>query len=83
MNQFERQLLENLFDQESKVIDIYSLFYASNLAMSEVSPTVALGSYTRELNELTRSGKPEEIQREEALKITNALRDILNELLPV
>jgi hypothetical protein len=90
MNQSERQLLENLFDaldrlfdRESKVVDIYSLFYASNLAMGETSPVVALGSYTRELNELSRSGKPEELQREEALKITNDLRGILNELLPV
>jgi hypothetical protein len=90
MNHSERQLLENLFDaldklfdQESKVVDVCSLLYATNLAIGEESPVVRLGSYTEDLSELLRSGKPEEILREEALIITNDLRGILNELLPV
>lgn len=90
MNQIEKQILENIFDaldrvfdRESKVIDLYSLMYASEKALGGASTIISLCNYTAELEALVRSGKTEEIQRTEALVITDSLRGVLNELLPI
>ncbi len=89
MNQVERQILENifdaldrLFDRECKVIDVCALLYASEKALTE-SAKVSLEDYVSELEKLVRSGEPEDIQRERALDITNNLRVLLNEILPI
>mgnify|MGYP000603720925 CR=1 FL=1 len=90
MSQVEKQILENLFDaldrlfdHECKVIDLYSLVYASEIALGQSSPIISLGGCASELEVLVRSGKPEEQQRDEALLKTNSLRGTLNELLPI
>lgn len=89
MNQVEKKLLDNLFDsldrlfdRECKTFDLYSLLYASEKALG-VSPIIALESYSIDLEKIVQKGNSEEFQREEALKITNNLRILLNELLSI
>ncbi|ACR13588.1 conserved hypothetical protein [Teredinibacter turnerae T7901] len=90
MNCTQKEILENLFDaldrlfdRESKVIDIYAIMFASEKAVSGEAEVVNLSEYSYALKMLIPSGKAEEAQREEALLITNELRNILNELLPI
>ncbi|ROR97867.1 hypothetical protein EDC56_3534 [Sinobacterium caligoides] len=74
--------LDRLFDRECKVIDLHALLYASQVALREGSTAIELGHYTIAVSALVRGGAAEDIQREEALEITNNLRAELNELLP-
>ncbi len=88
MNEAERKLLENifdaldrLFDKKCNAIDVYALIFASEKALGESFTAIELGGYIIELNKIVRSVESDEFQREEALKVTNSLRDTLNKLL--
>ena len=90
MNCSQKEILENLFDsldrlfdRESKVVDIYALMFATEKAMAGEPKLIDLREYSYALKKLISNGKPEETQREEALLITQELRNVLNELLPV
>ena len=89
MNEVDKQLLENLFDaldrlfdKECTTIDLYVLVYATDKAILDSVKSINLRSYAAELDVLVRSGKPQDLQRDEALNLTNNLRVTLNEILP-
>jgi hypothetical protein len=89
MKRSDTQVLENLFDaldrifdRECKVIDLHALLYATQVALGADSPAIKLGHYTTAIGAVVRSCASEDIQREEAIEITNNLRAELNELLP-
>lgn len=90
MNKIEKQLLENifdaldrLFDRKCNAIDVHALIFASEKALGETFAEIQFSDYESKLNKIIRNGKSDEIQREEALEVTNKLRSELNDLLPI
>ena len=61
---------------------MHALLYASQVALDQDSPAIALEHYTKSVGALIQGGASEDIQRQQALEITNNLRAELNELLP-
>ncbi len=90
MNETDAKICENildaldrLFDRESKVIDIFALIFASSEALGSSVTGLNLDGLAIELEKISRNGKAEELQREEALQVTNNLRVTLNDMLSV
>jgi hypothetical protein len=84
----DKQLLENvfdsldrLFDRQSSVIDVYHLILATDKAIKRTDVNLSLAGYSDELGKIVRENSSEEIQREQALIVTDQLREILNETL--
>jgi hypothetical protein len=74
--------LDRLFDNESRVIDVYALLFATAqaLATSEFGPRVE--PFVSSLAVLMRKSCTEETRRDEALIITDDLRHFLSDVLP-
>ena len=88
MNSCDKQLLSNLFDSldrlfdgESRVIDVWQLMLATEKAISSELGLLDLNNYSVQLGKIVRAGKAEGAQKEDALAVTNKLREVLNEIL--
>jgi hypothetical protein len=75
--------LDRLFDRDSQVIDVYALVLASSEALKDSLPELGLSGIAIELDKISKNGKPEELQREEALRATNNLRVALSDFLSI
>ena len=89
MHKTESQLLDNLldcldrlFDQESNVIDVHDLVFATAAALSDTAHADILGSAEKELLAILRSGASCAHQRDVALVATDELRKYLASVLP-
>lgn len=84
MTPCEKCLLENmldaldrLFDQQSSVIDVWALLFATGEALRDTPHYPEFVNPSAELSVLIRSAQPEKAERETALKITDNLRHYL------
>ncbi|WHI53006.1 hypothetical protein P3339_09660 [Microbulbifer sp. MLAF003] len=89
MTEIEIELLENLFDSLDKLFDrkctVFDLTSELQTTQSRLglNPPIDLNPYLEKLNKLIKSEESEEAKRNEALAITNKLREQLNDLLPI
>lgn len=89
MDKLQKQLLENifdsldrLFDRECRVIDLYALLFASDIALGGFNHSISLSEYTNKLEKIMKSRISEDDQMDMALIATDNLRCELNDLLP-
>ena len=74
--------LDRLFDRKSGVIDVYTIAYASALALREHRLSAVFEEAAESLEGVVRAGLPDEASRELALEVTDALRIALADALP-
>lgn len=90
VNSREKELLENaldaldrLFDRQSSVIDVWALLLATREALRATEHHAEFDRPVAELLTLVRSGTSVDVQRDQALEVTDELRHYLAGLLPI
>lgn len=90
MNEEELVLLENildsldrLFDEESQIIDIHALIFATSKALAKTSHFQILDKTAEELNEIIKADKTKNNLRELALTATDELRHYIAKFFPI
>ncbi|WP_130414471.1 hypothetical protein [Fluviicoccus keumensis] len=68
---------DRLYDQESSVVDIYALLFATTKALPNSSFAVLLNTTTSELLKIVRSGCSVEEQNSIVLDIVQPLREVI------
>lgn len=75
--------LDRLFDNESNVVDVYAIVFATAVAMDGTEMQDLLNTTADELRQLIRTDFPgADVIRQQALTITDPLRKRIAELLP-
>jgi len=90
MNKIEKEILENvldsldrLFDRKCEIYDVCDLIFASDLVLKNLNSQVDLGIYYRKIKIIVQKEISEENKRNDTLNVTDSLRELLNELLPI
>lgn len=73
--------LDRLFDNESKLIDIHSLIFATSKALTKSQHFSILDETSKDLEEIVWLNLSASNERTEALNATNKLRLYLSEIL--
>lgn len=90
MNKEELVLLENildsldrLFDEDSQVIDIHQLIFATSKALIETNHYQILDKTAKKLDIVLKADSSKDIMRESALIATNELRHCIAKFFPI
>lgn len=74
--------LDRLFDRDSKVIDVHALLFATSRALERSRFRPDIEPFVGALRAIIRTQAAGELQRDEALRVTDALRQFLANVLP-